>query len=432
MEFFTPGGYKTSLPAGVPLIAGSIIAPSLKPLPMLLNKNLAKVAYYGRRLLDPQLYLAELDANTCGDRCTKLATYGWFDVGDLQQLKTPTHAQLLKWIRKSRKVIGEYWSGRLPEGAEIDAAIRAALATQQLIDSEALIVPGPLTIDVNSDLSRELDWLDRGLAIGHAEFDRPILATVAISDRALRGIRVDENPLIELILDHISAREPDGVYIVLELANETGYYCTSQSTVGALLRLVDGFKRRAGLPRVVVNYATVAGLITLAAGADTWCTAWYKSERRLRLDDCADKTEGAAAYPAYYSHPLASEIHLGNDMARLVDAGMLDDLADSTTYSEPLLTALRRGLDANEVLPWRHRRNNLKFSKGHFSTAMARETQTLTALSQEDRFGRVDSWLAHATDLATKINALGDLHPRTEITHQRNWLKAFREFLDSR
>jgi hypothetical protein len=320
----------------------------------------------------------------------------------------------------------------LPEGDEIEPAIRAALATQEMIGAEALILPAPLTIDVNSDLSSELEWLDRSLDVGRSEFQLPLLATVALSDRALRGLRVDENPLIELLLDHISAREPDGVYIILELANEPGYYCSSQSTVGALLRLVDGFKRRAGLERVVVNYATVAGLIAFAVGANTWCTAWYKSERRFRLDDCIDKPEGPSAYPAYYSHALASEVHLANDMARVVDAGLLDQIADKTMYSEPLLAALRRGLDVNEVAGWRYRPNNLRFSKGHFSTAMSRESERLANMTEEQRLTYVNTWLSRAAALATKVSALGDLNPRTEIVHQRNWLKAFRDFVDSR
>src|SRR5258706_8332624 len=93
-----------------------------------------------------------------------------------------------------------------------------------------------------------------------------------------------ENTLIDIILDQVTARAPDGAYVVLEQANEITYNCTSANTIGALLRLVRGLKD-GGLRRVIVSYAGTAGLLTLIAGADAWATGWYRSERRLRLTD---------------------------------------------------------------------------------------------------------------------------------------------------
>jgi hypothetical protein len=79
----------------------------------------------------------------------------------------------------------------------------------------------------------------------------------------------------------------------------------------------------------------------MAVGATGWASGWYRSERRLKLDDLLDDS-GGPAKPAFYSHPLASELH-PTDLERARDAGMLDLVADVTPWSEGLLRALRDG-----------------------------------------------------------------------------------------
>lgn len=431
MGFFTPGGYKRSIPEGIGGISGSIIIPSLKPLDMLEPKKLDSMSYFDRRLLDPQVYLAELDAVRCSDRCTKLATYGWFDVGELDSARTSGHRGMQKWIQKSKRIIGDHWAGILPSGENREQAVAIALETQLSVGCEALVLPTPLIDDQFSDLGIEMNWLDDGLRIGGGEYELPLLATVAIADSCLRQTDPSDNPIIDSILDQVTAREPDGVYLVLELATEEGYYCTSQNTIGSLLRLVDGF-RQAGIGRIVVNYWTVAGLLALAFGADSWCTGYYLSERKLSRNECEDKTTMASAYPAFYSHPLAGEIHLKGDLDQLVDEGLLEAVADVTPFSEDLIRGLRKGFTVSDVPAWVHSRNNVTSAKGHFASAMARETNALLSLGEEDRIAYVDQWLRGATRLATRLIALEDTAPRTELTHQRSWLRAFTRHMERR
>lgn len=431
MPFFTPGGYKRSIPEGIPGIAGSIIIPSLKPLDMLQSKNLDEVSYFDRRLLDPQMYLAELDPERCSNRCTKLATYQWFDVGELDTQRTSGHRGMQKWLQKSKRIIGEHWSGAIPTNEERTAAIQLCLETQRSLGCEALILPAPLTSEPGSNLFTETSWLDEGLAIGRGEYDLPLIATVAISDLCLRQIDPIDNPLLDSFLDQVTARQPDGVYLVLELATEQGYYCTSQNTVGSLLRLVDSF-RQAGVPRVVINYWTTAGMIALAFGADTWCTGYYLSERKFSRTECEDKTTPAAAYPAFYSHPLAGEIHLKGDLDQIVDEGLLDLVADITPFSADLIRGLRKGFAVSDVPDWVHSRNNVTTAKGHFATVMARETAVIEARDEAGRLEYVEKWLSAATRLATKLIAIEDIAPRTELTHQRSWLRAFNRHMERR
>ncbi len=433
MEFFTPGLYNRMIQKGIPHIEGTVVLAAAKPLDMLVGKNLDRVTYYQRRLLDPQLYLYSLDAALCTKKCTNLMTYPWFDAGDLAKNRTTSVRGMQKWIQRARGMVHEKWPTELPTGDERTEAIRAALATQDAVGCEALIIPTPLTMDLNSNLAVELEWLDEGLAIGRTEFNRPLMASIAISDRALRDIDPYENRLLDTFLDQFTAREPHGVYIVIEASGESGYYWTSQSTVGALLRLVDGLKR-GGVSRVVVNYATVAGLLAFAVGADTWCTGWYQSERRLKLDDFIDKpADPISSYPAYYSHRLAGEIHMRDDFDRLmVEEGLYDEFADDTMYSGPLLEAVRKGLGSASVYEWQFEKSRVTFAKAHFASVMARESAALASLAGDERLRYADLWLRDALTLAVRLNSVDHLHSRTEIRHQRSWRRAFDLFVDRR
>jgi hypothetical protein len=431
MAFFTPGGYKRSIPEGIPGVAGSIIIPSLKPLDMLLAKNLDEVSYFQRRLLDPQMYLAELDPELCSDRCTKLATYQWFDVGELDTQRTSGHKGMQKWLQKSKRIIGDRWSGAIPTGESRTAAIQLCLETQFAIGCEALILPAPLTTEPSSNLFMETSWLDEGLAVGRGDYGLPLIATIAISDVCLRQTDPIENTLLDSFLDQVTARQPDGVYLVLELGTELGYYCTSQNTVGSLLRLVDSF-RQAGVARVVVNYWTTAGLVALAFGADSWCTGYYLSERKFSRTECEDKRAPAAAYPAFYSHALAGEIHLKGDLDQITDEGLLEAVADTTPFSADLMRGLRRGFAVSDVPDWVHSRNNVTNAKGHFASVMARETAAIESCDEAGRIEYIENWLNTATKLATKLIALEDIAPRTELTHQRSWRRAFTRHMERR
>jgi hypothetical protein len=247
----------------------------------------------------------------------------------------------------------------------------------------------------------------------------------------LVGVNAAENTLLDLILDQVTAREPDGVYIVVELASDEGYYPRATTTLGAMMRLVGGLKA-AGVGRVIVNYATVAGLILYAIGADDWSTGWYLSERKLDLATFVEKEdEMKSAYPAYYSHGLGGEIHLKNDLDRLIDEGFIDQLEENTRYAKGLFMTLRNGQSVADVPEWRFSKGKVSFAKSHFSTVMARETMAIDRLDPSKRLAYADSWLRGASKLAQKFNSLEDLHPRTAIAHQRNWLKAFEAYADT-
>jgi len=437
MALFGLEGFRASIPEGVKTIDGSIVIACRREFESVAKKNFRKSPYRKHLLLDPQLYLTHLDPARCKSRCAALATYDWFERGDLPEKRTDKSRTQTKWRDKSKRIIHKHWTGKLPTGKALEAAVRSVAQTQTQIGCEAVILAAPLTVNPNSDLALELDWLDRGLhaARRNSLFPSPVYATVALSDRVLSGINPFENAIVDTIIDQISAREIDGVYIVLELSNLSGYYLASGDAVGALLRLVDGF-RRAGVKRIIVNYATVAALLAAAAGADTICTGWYRSERRLNLNELPDE-DGGIAVPAYYSHSLASEINVGDDLMRVVRAGRLHDFADETEFSAGLLRALRDGKTPGNVPEWEHRKGNHTASRGHFYSAIGRELGAIVGCDEKQRFEYAQRWLNTAVKLADAMSSLSDprndpLNSRTEVTHQLGWQKAFEQFMKQR
>lgn len=419
-DFYYIARYKMRVP-GADQAAGAIIMPSGIPSHTLSRRNL-NTAALERRLLDPQMYLGGLQPDRCRNACTCLASYPWFLADGVAPYDSGQQSQA-EWRAATQAEIAARWRPTPTAQADIARAVDECVRFQIQLGVEAIILPSPLTCDHASDYSRELEWLESGLERARQLApERPALATIALSDTCLRGFRADENGLLELILDQVTARTQDGAYLVLEQANESTYNCTSENTVGAVLRLAQGLKR-GGLRRVVVCYAGVAGLLTLLVGADAWATGWYRGERRLRLVDF-EQTEGRAL-PAYYSHPAATEFHLANDLGRVRDAGFLDAIRDETDASRELIRALANGLNPQNVPAWAPTQGNVTAARTHFATAMIRETSRVTALDAPAALAYGTAWIQQAADTAAALYGVGSFNPRTELDHQRAWRDAF-------
>lgn len=430
-EFFVSAKYQMSIPESVTGVGGGLILPSGVAHHTLSRRNLErKYPHLARRLLDPQLYLAGLNASRCRKACANLASYGWFGMNSLSSFDTSQQTQA-QWRAQAQSSVAESWIGAPPTAStDIEETIRLSVDTQVAIGCEALLLPSPLTTNPATNYSAELQWLDSGLDIAsRAAPNVARIVTVAISDTCLRGMRPGDNGLIDAIVDQVTSRAPEGAYLVLEEANEDGYYCTHPNTVGAVLRIIHGLKL-GGIRRVVVSFAGTAGLLALAVGADTWSTGWYRGERRLRLVDF-EQQEGRAV-PAYYSHNLAGEFHLESDLDRATRAGFLSRIADVTVASEGLVRALERGASTSAVPDWQYRQSNVAASIEHFLIVMSRETGVLSALNDNACLDYAQRWLENADNLASALYSVGSFNSRTSLNHQRSWREAFAQFLATR
>jgi hypothetical protein len=423
-DFYYLAKYQMTVP-GAEGAAGAVIIPSGLPSHTLIRRDLDRLL--GRRLLDPQVYLSDLQPDRCRNTCTCLASYSWFLADNVPAFDSGQQTQA-EWRRAVQNDITAIWRRTPTTAADIRRAVDECISFQVRIGVEAIILPSPLTRDHASDYAREAEWLEIGCERAAAlAAGTPAFATIAISDTCLRGFRPRENTLIDIILDQVTARARAGAYVVLEQANETTYNCTSSNTVGSLLRLVSGLKA-GGLERVIVCYAGTAGLLALAVGADAWAAGWYRSERRLKPADI-EQSEGRAM-PAYYSQPAATEFHLVDDLTRVRDAGLFPRIADETVHSAELLRALRAGRSPNDVAPWQPRQSNVTAARAHYVTAMIRETQHIGGLrdpAQQIAYGT--DWLQGATEIAAALYQIGEFNQRTELDHQRAWREAFAENL---
>jgi hypothetical protein len=402
---------------------GGLIFAAGLPLHSLERRKLAAHPHLRRHLLDPQVYLSGLNVARSADACTKLASYGWFDakaaVFDSAKQKQS------EWTESVRQDVSRTWSGRVPtEPAAIEDRLRICIEVQQRLGCEAIILPAPLATESTRDFSAELVWLDLGLELAaRIAPGVPRIATVALSDVCVRGVDPWTSAFLDTVLDQVTARAPEGAYLIIEQASHVDQYESHGNTLGALLRLVRDC-RAGGVQRVVVPFAGVAGLLAAAVGAETWSTGWYRGQRRLRLSDFEDSDEIRRAAPTFYAHPLAGEVHLKTDLDTIVAAKLLDRVADKTEASDGLLRALRQGQVVASVPDWAPRPGNVSAAREHFARVLIRETATLRAIDPSKRLDAAKTWLDNAIAVAAAVSAKGEFNVRTTLGHQRAWRQA--------
>jgi hypothetical protein len=408
---------------------GSVILGSAMPMHQLERRRIDdRYPHMKNRLFDPQLYLAGLDANESKNHCVKLASYPWFNAVELQEYDSKLQSQAL-WKQNAMKKIASIWPRKPPEDpVVIRNSVRDCIDFQVRLGSWGIILPSPLTANPGTSYDYELFWLDSGLEYirSRADYQQPVFATVALTDVCVRYLDPPQNQLLSLILDAVSAREVDGVYIVIEQGSElseTRYFQNTRSLESAL-HLVQIFKHDSGL-NVGVNFFGPFGLALEAAGADFWATGWYKSLIRLRL---ADKLGGGRAYPSYWSYPAAVDIHLESDFDRLNNKGILGQIADNTEASKGLLSAASRGVSVRDVPAWQYAQSNVSSAMEHYLLSTISAENSHSKYKGKDKLDQVEDWLSEAVKYTTNIGISLGTSSKTRLDHVQSWLDAFRGF----
>lgn len=428
MAFFVNLNDKFKLAEGIEP-DGSMLLASALPSHTLLRRDMKEYPNLDRRLFDPQLYMAGISANSDEMRkvCAKLGSYPWFGVEGLSDFKSGEVKQA-QWMAVAKKKIGGSWPSKAPESDIRDRA-RECIEFQRTLGCEAIILPSPLTTEPGTQYQTELEWLDAGLHHVHSlgeDLAQPVYATVALSDLCLRLIDAGKNPLLDLIIDQVSAREVDGVYIVVEQTSESAEtkHCSHFRTLWSVLRLVHEFASDAQLA-VGVNFVGVFGLACEAAGASWWASNWYKSLYRLRLQD---KIAGGRAYPSYWCHRLILDINMESDFDSLAKASVLGTYEDRTPVSEGLLQAATTGVAASSVGAWAYSPSNVTAAKDHFVLSAIAQEQEHSKLKGKDRLEAVADWLKTAMAGATEVaNELG-AQCKTKLDHVQAWYDAIAHY----
>jgi hypothetical protein len=436
--FYHNAKYTFALSRGTPAEGqGGIIAASAMPEGQLRTRVQKrdfqkKYTHLGRRLFDPQLYLAGLDPHLAPTVVPDLASYPWFGVAGIPRFDAALHGKLKVWEDQYSRALLQGWSRMPPSGADaIAAAARSAVAFQLEIGCNGIILPTPLVSDLTRGYEEAILWLDAGLAAcAERRVALPIYATVAIRDSLLQHWAVEQHPVLRAVGDQVSSREAlAGAYLVVETMDEDVYSIESQDTVRGIFRLIDDLVRGAGL-QVITNYMGTLGAVATAVGAEIWSSGYYLSQRRLKLSDLHKKPEGASAYPRYHSLVLAGDIGIATDLSAIREANLLEHVLTPTAVAEPLHEALRSGRAITAAGPeWQYARQNITAASAHYNTCAQRLGAELVAKCRAKKIDFVQQWLESAAKWATEVRGAKIENTRaTEVNHQSVWLAVFKEW----
>jgi hypothetical protein len=413
-------------------IPGGVIAASAVPQHGLIRRKFAKFPHLQHRLFDPQLYLAGLSADRSPGAIVKLSSYGWFPTPGVPLYDSSVHGKQSDWTAAFQREILGSWKGHAVRGAnEIMAASRTAVQLQLELECDKIILPSPLTNTLTTNYTEELAWLDAGLEVClELRVHKPIYATIAISDVALRGLDPQANNLLSLITDQVSARNVSGAYIVIEQASEDGYACGDENTLLSLLLLVDDLTRGANL-QAIVNYVGGFGAVATAAGAEIWSSGYYLGQRKLRLSEFeVEEDDVRLAYPRYHSLALAGDIGVRDNLEQLVRDGFGRKVLSKTGASEPLHEALTQGVAVDQVPAWAYRPSNITAAAAHYNDTVAKLGSLLDRLTRSERVELVHKWLTRSVEIANELRTAGFRSSRTtELSHQQAWLRAYERWM---
>jgi hypothetical protein len=259
-------------------------------------------------MLDPQYY-ATLLAGQPGVRLGYLVgdpSYAYFSARRRQDLERESRVQ-----RDLRSVL-EYQAG-LP----VTAAIAPNIVIRRSFDS----IEGTIAKRFLGNAAEV--WRSVG-------DDRPVYATVAISNTALNNF--DE---LQVFLQEITELEdpPDGLYLLLEKGDsDTSAYLTEPDVLSRWMFLnyslrINGLEAINGYTDALIPYIA-------ASGASSFATGWYNTQKNFSLKKF-EPTSGFARRPVsrYMSRPLlksirANELDDLREMFEIMNELPCDDLYD--------------------------------------------------------------------------------------------------------
>lgn len=375
-------------PEPIDRVQGTVLLPSGNTRARLSEQSLD----YSRILVDPQLYLAGLDADTCLKTCARLATYPWFGVENVPADGTQGRAWEADVLRPA---VRRLWPGRAPIGDAIPVACEAALRFQLSARSSYVILPTPLLTDRENQGQELAEWLDCGLSFSTAlDVRAPVLATVALHEAVINEAAFRPGGFLDAVVDQVCSRDDvDGVYILIAQETAAHPFDSDSKVWRAYLHLVRGFAVRP-YETILTNFGDVFGLVCLGAGATGVCSGASQSSRRLALSSFREGG-GGRALPRFYSNRCVGEFLPESELGTIVRARLSGRVRDLTEFSRPLLESMTR----KQVPPpsWTESQNNTAEAHKHFISRLAIEAWECGRLREvAERGERVREWIEDA------------------------------------
>lgn len=412
-------GYKWTLQE-VESVNGVLLLPCGNSLPRIQRENQP----HPTTLFDPQLYLAQLDAQDASKVCARLASYPWFNVPDLPVFDSSEMTRSA-WDQAMREAVIAGWPGQPPNGDDLSQAAMSAVDFQQSRSCSQIILPGPLIVEREDEAATMAEWLDAGVgAASELEVPQPLLATVALDEAVINEAAFAPAGFLDAVVDQVTAREGiNGVYIVIAQSSATHPFEASPTVFRAYAHLVKAFSEF-GYDSVLTNFADVFGLVCGALGATGFSTGPSQSLRRLSLGAFSDSGQGRA-YPYFYSHRLIAELATETDLDRIVAARLLSRVRDRTAYSQALMEELGRPGSARNLANWAENQNNTTASHKHFVSRMGLEDRALLNLPPSERVDRISDWLQGAASTFLYIRSRLDEGLKGRVAPAQKWLDIF-------
>ncbi len=358
----------------------------------------------GTVLIDPQMYLAGLDASKCSKVCGRLAGYSWFCVPNVVPFSESGQGQR-EWEKAVRETIETEWPGEAPSSEEeIAAAAKDAIEFQWGCGATSVLIPCPLLEEREDEAESLGAWLDAGIeAAEEMECDLPLIASVAVHAQTLNDAAFEDGGLLDAIVDQVASREFDSVYVVFaeDTSNRHSFDMVSASAKG-YLQLVEQF-HLAGVPRVVTNFADLVGYACLGLGATAFASGSSANRRFLNLDMLKDDGFGTAL-PHFYSHRSATEYRSERDLQKIVDARLVRRIEDETEASAPLVDAMRRGQTGQHVPAWAESKSNITASAQHYVEVLVREGHAMRKVKPSGRRQRIIDWINDVDAVLTQVD----------------------------
>lgn len=417
--FFLNLGWSWATASAIDDLRGVVILPA--------SNSMARVTRNARPearrvLLDPQLYLAGLDAGECSKVCARLASFPWFGVAGLPEFDSAVMSRK-EWDAAMQAAVVRRWRRRAPDGDDVATCAASAVEVQIQAGCTHIILPAPLCSEREDQGETLGAWLDGGIeAAEEADTGRPLIATIAVDEATLNDAAFVSGGFLDALMDQVTARGSlNGVYVVVSQVSAIHPFESSAAVQRAYAHVTTA-ARRAGLEFIITNFADVFGLACLATGASDFATGPSQSLRRLSL--AAFRNDGfGRALPHLYTHAVIAEYLPESDLPRIVERRLLARVEDETSESAPLLAAIRRRESAATVAAWAESPNNVTASQLHFLLRLIEEERRLRRLGLPDRQQAVQDWLESAAANALYINSrIADPPLRGRVAPAQQWL----------
>lgn len=358
--FYYNVGYQSSMLQSVP-VEGVILRASAQTSGHLEERDYALPSSV---LFDPQLYWLDLPLDPTANQplIARLSSYPWFGI----PAEARDGAPITAWFGRLKEAAESNWANRTDPRQSWDQAVAAAVQTQLGVGVTKVILPSFLISNPHDDLDQYFALQNAAVKKAREVTDLPLLATIALNDRAVYHDDPSESLLLDALADGVSAAEDlDGAYVIVAAESMSRERHVTKNVVGSVLWLSKALGGDVGQD-VIVNFVECLGLAACAFGASGYGSGYSRKSKRLCLDDYGQG--GGPGYPSFHSLNYVLDLRPERDLERIRDLRLLPRLAgDRTTTSAPLLDALDQGGNARDVVEWAENPNNLTRAREHYA-----------------------------------------------------------------